>query len=259
MGDKEIKKAKKVFKDAWDCLDDFFDEKRSDTVFEKEKKAKKGKVALAKFKKGLIGKTNQINFRMLIGQEKEMGDHLYEAVYMDDKKEPYIYHFIVDKGKPRQNILTNFHDEDWNGYKKVQKYKSLTKFLGSVYKDDIYHKGKKYKKEEALNILIKKGLRRTLEAVEEDVKDKHGEGHPLAMKIAKIVAVAAVTTIISAALSPAAGVVLQNIQAGGGLGGNVLGEAAHAAGEGLKSVADPLKLAKKAVTKTVTKGVDLGD
>ncbi|GAH58256.1 unnamed protein product, partial [marine sediment metagenome] len=57
----EIKKAKKVFKDAWDALDDFFEEKRSDTIMEKEKKAKKGKVALAKFSKGIIGKTNQIN------------------------------------------------------------------------------------------------------------------------------------------------------------------------------------------------------
>ena len=91
------------------------------------------------------------------------------------------------------------------------------------------------------------------------IKERHGEGHPLAMKIAKMVAIAAVTTIISAALSPAAGIVLQNIQAGGGLGGNVLGEAASAAAEGLKSVADPLKLAKKAVTKTITKGMPLGN
>ena len=79
------------------------------------------------------------------------------------------------------------------------------------------------------------------------------------MKIAKIVAIAAVTTIVSAALTPAAGVVLQNIQAGGGIGGNVLGDAAHAAAEGLKNVGDPLKLAKKAVTKTITKGTSLKD
>ena len=32
----------------------------------------------------------------------------------------------------------------------------------------------------------------------------------------------------------------------------------QAALEGAKSIADPLKLAKKAVTKTVTKGADLG-
>ncbi len=251
-------KAKKVFKDAWDALDEIFDEKRSDTVYEEVKEAKKGKVALAKFKKSLMGKTNQINLRLLIGQEKELGDHIYEAVYMDDKKEPYLYHFIVNKGKPCEQVLTDFKDEDWNGYKKVKKYKSLSKFLESVYKENIFYEEKKYKDEDALNVLIKKGLKRALEAIEDDVKDKHGEGHPLALKIAKIVAVTAVTTIVSAALTPAAGVVLQNIQAGGGLGGNVLGEAAHAAAEGLKSVADPLKLAKKAVTKTVTKGIDLG-
>ncbi|MHA1439198.1 MAG: hypothetical protein ACTSPD_16625, partial [Promethearchaeota archaeon] len=92
MGSKEIDKAKKVFKQAYECLNDFFDEKRSDTVYEKEKKAQKGKVALAKFSKGLVGKTNQINFRILIGNEKELGDHIYEAIYKDDKKEPYIYH-----------------------------------------------------------------------------------------------------------------------------------------------------------------------
>ena len=141
MGDegKEIKKAKKVFKDAWDALNDFFEEKRSDTITEKEEKAKKGKVALAKFSKGMIGKTNQINFRILIGQEKEIGDHIYEAVYMDDKKEPYIYDFAVNKGKPINTILTNFKDDEWNGYKKVKKFKSLTKFLEHAYKDGIFY------------------------------------------------------------------------------------------------------------------------
>jgi len=258
MGKDEIDKAKKIFKDAWDALNDFFDEKRSDTVYEDEKKAKKGKVALAKFKKGLIGNTNQINFRILIGQKKELGDTIYEVVYMDDKKEPYMYYYEVDKGKPCQQILTDFKDPDWSGYKKVKKYKSLTKFLESVYKKDIYYNGKKYKDENALDILIKKGLKRTLEALEDNVESEHGEGHPVAMKIAKIVAITAVTTIASAALTPAAGVVLSNIQAGGGLGANVVGDAAQAALEGVKGVADPLKLVKKAVSKTVTKGVDIG-
>jgi len=64
---KEVDKAKKVFKEAFDVLGDYFEEKRSDTIIEKEKKAKKGKVALAKFSKGLIGKTDKINFRLLIG------------------------------------------------------------------------------------------------------------------------------------------------------------------------------------------------
>ena len=138
MGSKEVDKAKKVFKDAWDALGDFFEEKHNKTVYEDAKKAAKGKVALAKLHAGMVGKTEQINFRILIGQEKELGDHIYEAVYMNDKKEPYVYHFIVDKGKPREQILTNFKDPDWNGYKKVQKFKSLTKFLEDCYKEDIY-------------------------------------------------------------------------------------------------------------------------
>ena len=144
MGDegKEIKKVKKVFKDAWDALNDFFEEKRSETITEKEEKARKGKVALAKFSKGMIGKTNQINFRILIGQEKEIGDHIYEAVYMNDKKEPYIYDFAVNKGKPINTILTNFKDDEWNGYKIVKKFKSLTQFLEHAYKDGIFYEGK---------------------------------------------------------------------------------------------------------------------
>jgi len=71
---KESDKAKNIFKDAFDVLSDYFEEKRSDIVLESEKKAKKGKVALAKFSKGLIGKTDKINFRILIGQKKEIGD-----------------------------------------------------------------------------------------------------------------------------------------------------------------------------------------
>ncbi len=260
MGSKEIDKAKKVFKDAWDSLEDFFEEKRSDTIFESEKKAKKGKIALAKFSKGLVGKTNQINFRILIGQEKELGDHVYEAVYKDDKKEPYIYHFIVNKGKPAANILTNFKDDEWNGYKKVEKFKSLTKFLESVYKKDIYHKGKKYKKEEALDILIKKGLKKALESIKDNVSEEHGAEHPLALKIAKVVAITAVTTIATVALTPAAGVIISNIQ-GGGTGIGALGEAAQASGEALKGLTDPGSIVKKVAKKVVTKGknIPLGD
>ena len=117
----EVKKAKKLFKDAFDTLNDFFEEKRSETVIEKEKKAKKGKVALAKFSKGMIGNTNKINFRILIGEEKEIGDFIYEAVYLSDKKEPRIFVYKVNKGRPVKNILTNFKEEDWDGYSKVKK------------------------------------------------------------------------------------------------------------------------------------------
>ncbi|MFX0141821.1 MAG: hypothetical protein ACFFDN_49750 [Candidatus Hodarchaeota archaeon] len=253
---KEIDKAKKVFKDAFEALGDYFGEKRSDTILEKEKKAKKGKVALAKFSKGLIGKTDKINFRILIGQKKQMGDVIYEAVYLSDKKEPKIYVFDVNKGKPSNTILTNFKEADWNGYKKIQKYKSLTKFLETAYKDGIYYKGKKEKKEDALNILIK-GLKRSLEAVgdEEEVKGR-GAG-PIAKKIAKVVAVAAITTVVSAVLTPAVGVIAQEIAGGGSITSDVLGSAAQAAGEGLKNLADPMNLTKKVVQKVVTKGKDL--
>jgi hypothetical protein len=251
--DKEVKQAKKVFKDAWDALDDFFDEKRSDEVTEKEKEAKKGKVALAKFHKGLVGKTNQINFRILIGKDKELGDHIYEAVYMDDKKEPYIYDFDINKGKPIKNILTNFKDPDWNGYKKVEKYKSLTKFLEHSYKNGIYIKGKKQKKEDALNALIK-GLKRSLEAVGEDVKDKKGADSPQAQKIAKVIAITAATIIISAALTPAAGVVVGELAGGGGITGDLVGQMGQAAGKGLQRLADPTTIVKKVAKKVVTKG-----
>ena len=251
--EKEVKQAKKVFKDAWDALDDFFDEKRSDEVTEKEKEAKKGKVALAKFHKGLVGKTNQINFRILIGKDKELGDHIYEAVYMDDKKEPYIYDYDVNKGRPIKNVLTNFKDPDWDGYKKVEKYKSLTKFLENSYKNGIYIKGKKEKKEDALNALIK-GLTRALKAVGEDVKDKKGADSDQAKKIAKVVAIAAVTMIVSAALTPAVGVLVGELAGGGGLSGGMIGQAGQAASKGLEGLADPANIVKKVAKKVVTKG-----
>lgn len=253
---KEVDKAKKVFKEAFDALSDYFEEKRSDIVIEDEKKAKKGKIALAKFSKGLIGNTDKINFRILIGQKKELGDTIYEAVYLSDKKEPKIFVYQVNNGKPCNTILTNFKDEDWNGCKKVKNYKSLTKFLESAYEKGINYKGKKEKKEDALNRLIK-GLKRSLEAVEDDEKSKKGDSSPIAIKIAKVVAIAAVTTIVSAALTPAVGIIAQEIAGGGSITGDVLGSAAQAAGEGLKNLADPTKIAKKVLTKAITKGKDI--
>jgi hypothetical protein len=253
---KEVDKAKKVFKDAFDVLADYFEEKRSDTIIEKEKKAKKGKVALARFSKGLIGKTDKINFRILIGQKKELGDYIYEAVYTSDKKEPRIFVYEVNKGRACNVILNNFKDNEWDGYKNTRKYKSLTKFLESAYKDGVYYNAKKEKKEKALNILIK-GLKRSLEATEDDEKSKKGGNSPIAMKIAKVVAVAAVTTIVSAALTPAVGVIAEELIGGGTIGGDVLGQAADAATQGLKNLVDPSKIVKKGVTKIITKGKDL--
>ena len=255
--EKEVKQAKKVFKDAWDALDDFFDEKRSDEIKEKIKGGRRDEAAMVKFSKGLVGKTNKINFRILIGEDKEPGDWIYEAVYLDDKKEPYLYMFQVNKGKPIKNVLKNFKEEDWDGYKKVKKFKSLTKFLEYAYKEGVYHKGKKEKKEDALNALIK-GLKRALEAVGEDVKDKKGADSLTAQKIAKVVAIAAVTVIVSAALTPAAGVVLGELAGGGGISGNVIGQAGQAAVDGLKTLTDPVNIAKKVGKKIVTKGRKLG-
>ncbi len=253
---KEIDLAKKVFKDGFDALSDYFNERRSDTVVENQKKAKKGKVALAKFSKGLIGKTDKINFRILIGYKKVLGDFIYEAVYLTNKKEPRIFVYEINQGKPCNTILMNFKEETWSGFKKIQKYKSLTKFLQVVYKEGIYYKKKKEKKENALNILIK-GFKRSLEAVGDDEKSKKGSNSPIARKIAKVVAIAAVTTIVSIVLSPAVGVVAHEIAGGGTLGTDVLGHAGEAAMQGLKNLSDPTKLAKKVVTKIITKGKDI--
>jgi len=164
----------------------------------------------------------------------------------------------VDKGRPIKNVLKNFKEEDWDGYKKVKKFKSLTKFLEYAYKEGVYHKGKKEKKEDALNALIK-GLKRALEAVGEDVKDKKGEDSLTAQKIAKVVAVAAVTMIVSAALTPAAGVIVGELAGGGGISGNVIGQAGQAAADGLQRLADPTNIAKKIGKKIVTKGRKLGN
>jgi hypothetical protein len=257
--EKEVEKAKSIFKDAWDALNDYFEEKRSDTVYEKEDKAKKGKVALAKFSKSLLGTTNQINFRILIGEKKEFGDRIYEAVYMDDKKEPYIYNFTINKGKPINDTLTNFKDDTWDGYKKFKKFKSLTEFLEYAYKNGVYHEGKKKKKDEALDLLIKEGLKRSLEAVGEDVKEHYGADSETAKKVAKVVAIAAVTTVASAALTPAAGVVVAEVAGGAPITGELAGQAAEAAVEGVQGLADPATIARKAAQKVLTKGKSLKD
>jgi len=248
----QIKQTAKIFKDAFDVLNDFFEEKRSDTITEK---IKDSKVALAKFSKGLIGNTDKINFRILIGQKKELGDIIYEAVYLSDKKSPNIYVYQVESGRPTKNILTSFKEDDWNGYKKTKKFKDLDKFLEFAYKEGIYIDQKKEKKEDALNKLIK-GLKRALEAVESDENEKSGGMSPRAKKIAKIVAITAVTTIVTAALTPAAGVIAQEIAGGGQITGNVVNQAGQAAVEGLKGLANPVDLAKTVVKKTVTKGAD---
>ncbi len=250
----EVNKTYSVFKDAFDVLSDYFDEKRSDTVLEKKDKTK---IALAKFSKGLIGNTDKINFRILIGQKKEIGDLVCEAVYLSDKKDPYIFLYNVERGKPAKNILSNFKEEDWNGYKKIEKFKDTKKFLEYAYQEGVYVDGKKEKKEEALNKLIK-GLKRSLEAIEADEKERGEVSNERVKKIAKIIAVTAVTTIVSAMLTPAVGVIAQEIATGGQLTSGVAQQAGQAALEGLKGVVDPIKLAKKAVTKSVTKGVDLG-
>ncbi|TFG30359.1 MAG: hypothetical protein EU532_01025 [Promethearchaeota archaeon] len=254
----EVNKAKTVFKEAWDALNNFFEEKRSDTIVEKEEKAKKGKVALAKFSKGMIGKTNQINFRILIGHEKVLGDHIYEAVYMDDKKEPYIYDFTVNQGKSVNTILINFKEDSWNGYSKVKKFKSLTKFLEHAYKDGIYYEGKKIKKDEALDTLIKEGLKRSLEAISEDANEKYGIDSETAKKVAKVVVIAAATTVVSAALTPAAGVVVAEVAGGAPFTGELAGQAAQAAVEGVQNLADPTTIARKVAQKALTKGKNIG-
>ncbi len=255
----EYKKTYKIFKESFDALSDYFEEKRSDTITENIKKARRDEVALAKFSKGMVGKTNKINFRILIGQEKEVGDHIYEAVYMEDKNEPIIYAFTVDKGRPINNILKGFKEDDWNGYKKVEKFKTIEKFLENAYKNGIYVKKKKEKKEEALVKLVK-GIQRSLEAVGEDEKEKGGGAmSPTAKKIAKVVAITAITTVATVVLTPAVGVVAQELVGGGQLTGGVINQAGQAALEGAKSLADPVSLAKKVVKKTVFKGAPTGN
>lgn len=102
-----------------------------------------------------------------------------------------------------------------------------------------------------------KGFKRSLEAVGDDEKSKKGNNSPLGKKIAKVVAIAAVTTVVSVVLTPAVGIIAQNLAGGGVLGGDVLTQAGDAAIQGIKSLTDPAKLAKKVVSKVVTKGKDL--
>ncbi len=249
----QIEKTKKIFKDGFEILEDYFKEKRSDTIYESEKEAKKGKVALAKFSKGLIGKTEEVNFRILIGEEKVIGDHIYEAVFNSEKKSPKIYIYKLEKGKPSDTILTSFKDKDWDGYKKVEEFKSLTEFLEEIYKEGVYYEGKKEKKEDALNKLIK-GLKRSLEAVQADEQERCGEGSERAKRIGQIVAAAAVTTVVSAVLTPAAGVVAAELMSGGTISGDVIGAAGEAAAEGVKNLADPAAVARKIAQKAATKG-----
>ncbi len=125
---------------------------------------------------------------------------------------------------------------------------SIIAFLLRLFtcRSGIYYNTKKEKKEEALNILIK-GLKRSLEAVADDENAKGRGASPIAKKIIKVVAVAAVTTVISAVLTPAVGVIAQEVAGGGSITSDVLGSAAQAAGEGLKNLADPVKLTKKVV------------
>lgn len=70
-------------------------------------------------------------------------------------------------------------------------------------------------------------------------------------------AIAAVNIVVSVALTPAAGVITQELAGGGAISGDVLGQVVDAAVEGLQSLADPIKLVKKAISKAITKGKDL--
>ena len=263
----EIEKAKKVLEDGLDVLKDFFKEKRSDTITREFKKAKKD-VALVEFEKGLIGTTKLIKFRLLMGEKKDFADRIYEGIWKEEQKEPtfYVYKINRDEWRVEKKVEKKFRDSEWDGFKSFHSFKSVDDFLKYVYNSGVYYKGEKLNKDKGLSALVKKGLKKTLKAIGEDVKEEKGEGHPTAKKVAKFVAIAAATTIVSAALTPAAGAVATEIATGGatsGAGGNVVGnvagKAAEAAGQGLKKLADPTELAKKGVKKVVTKGKDVRD
>jgi len=102
-----------------------------------------------------------------------------------------------------------------------------------------------------------KGFKRSLEAVGDDEKSKKGSNSPIVMKIAKVVAIAAVATTVSVVLTPAIGIVAEEKAGGGAISGDILGQTGEAAMQGLKNLADPTKLAKKLITKTITKGRDI--
>lgn len=75
--------------------------------------------------------------------------------------------------------------------------------------------------------------------------------------VIKIFIITAITTIVSVVLTPAIGVITEQIAGGGTISGDILGQAGEAAMQGLKNLADPTKLAKKVITKTITKGKDI--
>ena len=73
-------------------------------------------------------------------------------------------------------------------------------------------------------------------------------------------AIAAITTIASAALTPAVGVVVAEVALGGApVTGDLIGQAAQAAVKGIEKLADPATIARKAVQKAVTKGKSIKD
>ena len=75
--------------------------------------------------------------------------------------------------------------------------------------------------------------------------------------VIKIFIITAITTIVSVVLTPAIGVITEQIVGGGTISGDILGQAGEAAMQGLKNLADPTKFAKKVITKTITKGKDI--
>ncbi|TXT60598.1 MAG: hypothetical protein BAJALOKI2v1_90012 [Promethearchaeota archaeon] len=256
MMKKEVNSAKKVFKDAFDVLDDFFDERKKDIIEEKDKHSKKGKVALIKFSKSFLGKTDKIHFRILVGKKKEWGDRVYEAIYLGDKDKPYIYYFKVRRDKSLKKILKDFYFPDWEGYKKYEEFSSLDDFLEDAYENGIYYKGKKVKKVAALDALVD-GITRSLEAIGEEVKEEKGVDNETVKKIAKVVAIAALTTVVSAALTPAAGIVVQEVAGGGSITGELIGQATKAAVQGTQQLFDPTNMAQKVIKKTISKGLKL--
>ena len=173
-------------------------------------------------------------------------------------KKPRLYKYKITWGRPVKKALKEFQDPDWKHYIKVKEYKSVTEYLEYVYDKGIMYKKEKHKKEDALDVLLK-GMKRALKALGEDVKEKKGVDNETAKKIAKVVAIAAVTTVVSAMVTPAAGVVVQELASGGTISGNVMGEAAQAAGQGLKNLVDPTNMAQKAVKKVLTKGRSIKD
>jgi hypothetical protein len=253
---KEVENAKEVFKYAFDVLDDFFEERKKDIIEEKDKHSKKGTIALIKFSKSFLGKTDKIHFRILVGRKKKWGDRIYEAIYLGDKDKPYIYYFKVKRDKAIDKILKDFYFPDWEGYKKYEEFSSLDDFLEDAYKNGIYYKGKKVKKVAALDALVD-GVTRSMEAIGEEVKEEKGVDNETIKKIAKVVAIAAISTIVSATLTPAAGVVVQEIASGGTLSTQLISQATDIAVQGAQNLVDPTQLAKKVVSKTITKGLKL--